>query len=59
MAESWLRYDRMVELALRGVVRKALSDVGYTGYVTTELPAGDVAYLRDVAERVDKLVLGI
>jgi uncharacterized protein len=31
MAESWLRYDRMVEQALRGVVRKALSEAGERG----------------------------
>jgi len=40
-------------------VRKALADVGYTGYATTELEAGDEAYLRDLSKRVDKLVLGI
>jgi hypothetical protein len=31
MAEGWLRYDRMVEQALRGVVRKALSEAGQRG----------------------------
>ena len=40
-------------------VRKAFADVGYTGWTTTELEGGDEAYLRDVAKRVDKLVLGI
>jgi len=40
-------------------VRKAFADVGYTGYTTTELAAGDADYLRDVSHRVDKLVLGI
>jgi len=40
-------------------VRKAFADVGYTGYVTTELPGGDEAYLRDVGKRVDRLVLGM
>jgi hexulose-6-phosphate isomerase len=40
-------------------VRKAFADVGYTGWTTTELEAGDEAYLRDVAKRVDKLVLGL
>ena len=40
-------------------VRKALADVGYTGYATTELEAGDEAYLRDLSKRVDKLVLGL
>lgn len=40
-------------------VRKAFADVGYTGWTTTELEAGNEAYLRDVAKRVDKLVLGM
>lgn len=40
-------------------VRKAFADVGYTGWTTTELEGGDEAYLRDVAKRVDKLVLGV
>jgi len=40
-------------------VRKAFADVGYTGYATTELEGGDEAYLRDVGQRVDRLVLGI
>jgi len=39
-------------------VRKAFADAGYTGWATTELEAGGEAYLRDVAKRVDKLVLG-
>jgi L-ribulose-5-phosphate 3-epimerase len=40
-------------------VRAAFANVGYTGWTTTELEAGDEAYLRDVAKRVDKLVLGV
>jgi L-ribulose-5-phosphate 3-epimerase len=40
-------------------VRKALADVGYTGWATTELEAGDEAYLRDLSRRVDRLVLGL
>src|SRR5271157_654307 len=40
-------------------VRKAFADVGYTGYATTELEGGDEAYLRDVGQRVDRLVLGM
>jgi hexulose-6-phosphate isomerase len=40
-------------------VRQAFADVGYTGWATTELEGGDEAYLRDVAKRVDKLVLGV
>ncbi len=39
-------------------VRKAFADVGYAGYATTELEGGDEAYLRDVSQRVDRLVLG-
>jgi L-ribulose-5-phosphate 3-epimerase len=39
-------------------VRKAFAEVGYTGYATTELDEGDEAYLRDVSQRVDRLVLG-
>jgi len=31
MADNWLRYDRMVEGALRGVVRKALSEAAQRG----------------------------
>ena len=40
-------------------VRKAFTDVGYTGWATTELEGGDEAYLRDVVKRVDRLVLGL
>jgi len=40
-------------------VRKAFAAVGYTGWATTELEAGDEAYLRDLSKRVDKLVLGV
>jgi len=40
-------------------VRQAFADVGYTGWSTTELEGGDEAYLRDVAKRVDRLVLGV
>ena len=37
-------------------VRRALTEVGYTGYVTTEVAAGDAAYLKDLAGRVDRLL---
>jgi hexulose-6-phosphate isomerase len=37
-------------------VRKALAGIGYEGWVTAELAAGDAAYLRDVASRVDRLL---
>jgi hexulose-6-phosphate isomerase len=39
-------------------VRRALQDVGYSGYVTTELAAGDAAYLKDVSSRVDRFLAG-
>jgi L-ribulose-5-phosphate 3-epimerase len=37
-------------------VRQALESIGYDGYVTTEIAAGDAAYLRDVSSRVDRLL---
>ncbi len=39
-------------------VRKALDEVGYTGYVTTEIEAGDAAYLKDVVQRLDRFLAG-
>ena len=43
-------------------VRKAFDDVGYDGWMTTELspPAGggDAAYLKDVSARVDRFLAG-
>jgi hexulose-6-phosphate isomerase len=39
-------------------VRKALSDVGYKGYATTEVNGGDAAYLKDLATRVDRFIGG-
>jgi hexulose-6-phosphate isomerase len=39
-------------------VRKALQEIGYAGYVTTELAAGDAAYLKDVSARVDRFLAG-
>src|SRR5271157_1361531 len=38
-------------------VRQAFAEVGYAGWATTELDPGDETYLRDVAKRVDRLVL--
>ncbi len=40
-------------------VRKAFAEIGFSGSATTELEGGDEAYLRDVSQRVDRLVLGI
>jgi len=39
-------------------VRKALHDIGYDGYVTTEISGGDKAYLIDVVGRIDKFLAG-
>jgi hexulose-6-phosphate isomerase len=39
-------------------VRSALADIGYSGSAIVELKGGDEAYLRDVSQRVDRLVLG-
>lgn len=38
-------------------VREALVDeVGYTGWVTPELSAGDEAYMRDLVDRINRLI---
>lgn len=39
-------------------VRQAFADIGYSGSAIVELKGGDEAYLRDVSQRVDRLVLG-
>lgn len=39
-------------------VRKALGEIGYSGYLTTELRGGDEAYLKDVSARVDRIIAG-
>lgn len=39
-------------------VRKAMAEVGYTGYLTPELSGGDEAYLRDLSARIDKILAG-
>ena len=39
-------------------VRRALNEINYNGYVTTEVAAGDAAYLKDVAARVDRFLAG-
>jgi L-ribulose-5-phosphate 3-epimerase len=39
-------------------VRRALHEIGYTGYVTTEVSGGDAAYLKDLAGRVDRFLAG-
>jgi hypothetical protein len=37
-------------------VRRALDEVAYHGYLTTELSGGDEAYLTDLSQRVDKII---
>ena len=39
-------------------VRKAFDEVGYNGFITTELPGGDEAYLRDLSQRIDLIIAG-
>jgi L-ribulose-5-phosphate 3-epimerase len=39
-------------------VRQALSDIGYDGYMTTEISGGDAAYLKDVSNRIDRFLAG-
>lgn len=39
-------------------VRKALGEVGYDGWVTTEIDGGDAAYLKDVVARFDRFLAG-
>ena len=39
-------------------VRKALGEVRYEGWVTTEISGGDAAYLKDVVARLDRIFAG-
>ena len=39
-------------------VRRAFSDVGYDGWMTTEIDGGDAAYLKDVVARFDRFLSG-
>jgi L-ribulose-5-phosphate 3-epimerase len=39
-------------------VRKALDEVKYQGWITTEINGGDAAYLKDVVGRLDKIFAG-
>ena len=39
-------------------VRKALHDIGYDGYMTTEIKGGDKAYLADVVARLNRFLDG-
>jgi hexulose-6-phosphate isomerase len=38
-------------------VRQALADIGYEGWATAEIPGGDAERLRDIAERMDRILL--
>jgi L-ribulose-5-phosphate 3-epimerase len=40
-------------------VRKAFSEIGYSGYVTVEIEGGDAAYLKDVTARLDRFLAGV
>ena len=37
-------------------VRKALVDVGYQGWITAEVPRGDLAHMKDVVARMNRLL---
>jgi L-ribulose-5-phosphate 3-epimerase len=39
-------------------VRKALAEIGYEDYVTTEIDGGDATYLKDVVARLDRFLAG-
>lgn len=39
-------------------VRRALDEIGYNGFMTTELSGGDEAYLRDLVRRIDLIIAG-
>ncbi|UCG57476.1 MAG: sugar phosphate isomerase/epimerase [Phycisphaerales bacterium] len=37
-------------------VRRALDEIGYHGFMTTELSGGDEAYLTDLSKRIDQII---
>ncbi len=39
-------------------VRKAIGEIGFSGYLTVELGGGDQAYLKEVSRRVDQILAG-
>jgi hexulose-6-phosphate isomerase len=39
-------------------VQRAFAEIGYHGYMTTEVAGGDAAYLKDLATRVDRFLTG-
>jgi hexulose-6-phosphate isomerase len=40
-------------------IHKALSEIGYQGSATVELPGGNRDYLADVSKRVDQILAGV
>jgi hexulose-6-phosphate isomerase len=39
-------------------VRRALKEINYSGFMTAEIGGGDRDYLKDVVERMDKIIAG-
>ena len=39
-------------------VRRALDEIGYNGFMTTELAGGDEAYLQDIVKRINLIIAG-
>ena len=39
-------------------MRKAFAEIGYDGWITTEIEGGDAAYLKDVVARFDRFLAG-
>jgi L-ribulose-5-phosphate 3-epimerase len=39
-------------------VRRAFKEIGYRGYMTTEVAGGDAVYLKDLANRLDRFLAG-
>jgi hexulose-6-phosphate isomerase len=39
-------------------VRRAFADIGYDGWMTTEISGGDAPYLKDVVARFDRFLAG-
>jgi L-ribulose-5-phosphate 3-epimerase len=39
-------------------VRKAMTEIGYDGYITIEIAGGDAAYHKDVSARIDRFLAG-
>ena len=54
---AWLRLYGRGEIDWPEV-RRALGEINYSGYLTTEIEGGDLAYLKDVSARVDRIIAG-